>query len=54
VEYVLARRSRLLFLDEAAARLAAPLVADVMQACGIADPREPQLAALADKYLQIP
>ncbi len=54
VEDVLARRSRLLFLDAAAARLAAPLVADVMQACGIADPREPQLAALADKYLQIP
>ncbi len=54
VEDVLARRSRLLFLDAAAARKAAPLVAAAIQACAIADPRELEFAALADKYLQIP
>ena len=54
VEDVLARRSRLLFLDAAAARDAATSVASVMQGCGIADPRPHDLAALAAKYLQIP
>jgi len=54
VEDVLARRSRLLFLDAAAARDAAPLVASVMQSCGVADPRPQELTALAAKYLQIP
>ena len=54
VEDVLARRSRLLFLDAAAARDAATSVASVMQNCGIADPKPQELAALAAKYLQIP
>jgi glycerol-3-phosphate dehydrogenase len=54
VEDVLARRSRLLFLDAAAARDAAPFVATVMQSCGVADPRPQELIALAAKYLQIP
>jgi glycerol-3-phosphate dehydrogenase len=54
VEDVLARRSRLLFLDAAAARRAATSVASVMQTCGIADPKPQELAALAAKYLQIP
>jgi glycerol-3-phosphate dehydrogenase len=54
VEDVLARRSRLLFLDAAAARDAAPFVASVMQSCGVADPRPQELIALAAKYLQIP
>jgi len=54
VEDVLARRSRLLFLDAAAARDAAPFVASVMQSCGVADPKLPELTALAAKYLQIP
>ena len=54
VEDVLARRSRLLFLDAAAARDAAPFVASVMQSCGVADPRPQELTALAAKYLQIP
>ena len=54
VEDVLARRSRLLFLDASAARDAATSVASVMQNCGIADPKPQELVALAAKYLQIP
>lgn len=54
VEDVLARRNRLLFLDAAAARRAAPLVAGAMQDAGIADPQTAQFLALADKYAQIP
>lgn len=54
VEDVLARRHRLLFLDAAAARAAAPLVAKTMRDCGVAEPQEGALRALADKYLEIP
>ncbi|NBX06385.1 MAG: FAD-dependent oxidoreductase, partial [Betaproteobacteria bacterium] len=54
VEDVLARRSRLLFLDAAAARRLAPLVANAMQDAGISDPQTERFLALADKYLQIP
>ena len=54
VEDVLARRNRLLFLDAAAARRLAPLVASAMQDAGISDPQTQRFLALADKYLQIP
>ena len=54
VEDMLARRSRLLFLDAALARQLAPAVAEILQQ---ETGRDPQLAAfntLADKYLQLP
>ena len=54
VEDVLARRSRLLFLDARAARELAPLVAKTMEDCGVAAPRLAEFEALADKYLQVP
>lgn len=54
VEDVLARRSRLLFLDARAARELAPIVAKTMAACGVAAPRLAEFEALADKYLQVP
>jgi glycerol-3-phosphate dehydrogenase len=54
VEDVLARRSRLLFLDARAARALAPIVAKTMENCGVAAPRLAEFEALADKYLQVP
>ncbi|HSW20649.1 MAG TPA: glycerol-3-phosphate dehydrogenase/oxidase [Ramlibacter sp.] len=54
VEDVLARRSRLLFLDaQLAGALAAP-VADILRGEGIPDPGAARFEALATSYLQLP
>ncbi len=47
---VLGRRSRLLFLDAAAAERAASTVANLMQAEGIEQPRHSEFVALAQQY----
>jgi glycerol-3-phosphate dehydrogenase len=54
VEDVLARRSRLLFLDAALAARLAPAVARVLREETGADPQEPAFAALARQYLPEP
>lgn len=51
VEDVLARRSRLLFLDARAAILAASAVAGIMQSEGIAEPGRASFVELAQAYL---
>ena len=54
VEDVLARRSRLLFLDAALARTLAAAVAELLaQETGV-DPRLADFLALADQYLTLP
>lgn len=54
VEDVLARRSRLLFLDAAQARQTAAVVADILQDEKIADPGLTAFLTLCDQYLHIP
>ena len=54
VEDVLARRSRLLFLDAALAKLLAPEVADLLVQEGQADPALSAFLTLADQYLTLP
>jgi glycerol-3-phosphate dehydrogenase len=54
VEDVLARRSRLLFLDAELASQLAPQVAQLLQSETGIDPRLSQFLALAKQYLQIP
>ncbi len=51
VEDVLARRSRLLFLDARAARAAAPAVASIMRAEGVLQPGLEDFLGLSDTYL---
>ena len=51
VEDVLARRSRLLFLDARAARAAAPEVADLLHAEGILQPGLEDFMATSEGYL---
>ena len=51
VEDVLARRSRLLFVDARAAREAAPAVAALLHEEGIAQPRLQEFLALSEGYL---
>jgi len=54
VEDVLARRSRLLFLDAAVAESVAERVAAILQEEGIADPRWGEFVALAHQYRTLP
>ncbi len=54
VEDVLARRSRLLFLDAALARELAPEVADILREETVADPRLGAFLALCGQYLHLP
>lgn len=54
VEDVLARRSRLLFLDAALAASLAPEVARLLQEEGIAQPKLDEFLALCQQYLQVP
>ena len=54
VEDMLARRSRLLFLDARLAAQLAPRVADIMQEETGLDPQMNEFAQLAAQYLQIP
>ena len=54
VEDVLARRSRLLFLDARQAMAVAPAVADILREELDADPRLEAFLALAPQYLQVP
>lgn len=54
VEDVLARRSRLLFLDAALARELAPVVAAILREETGADPRLDAFVALCGQYLQLP
>jgi glycerol-3-phosphate dehydrogenase len=51
VEDVLARRSRLLFLDARAARAAAPAVASLLREEGITDPGLADFLVTCDGYL---
>jgi len=54
VEDVLARRSRLLFLDAALARAAAPAVAALLQQENGVDARLPAFVKLCEQYLNVP
>ena len=54
VEDVLARRSRLLFLDAALARTLAPVVAALLLQENGCDPRSAAFLALCDQYLAMP
>ena len=54
VEDVLARRSRMLFLDARQAMAVAPAVADILREELDADPRLEAFLALAPQYLQVP
>jgi glycerol-3-phosphate dehydrogenase len=54
VEDVLARRSRLLFLDARKAIALAPAVADVLREELGADPQLDAFLALAQQYLHVP
>ena len=54
VEDVLARRSRLLFLDARKAIELAPAVADILRAELGADPHLDAFLELAQQYLQVP
>jgi glycerol-3-phosphate dehydrogenase len=54
VEDVLARRSRLLFLDAALARTLAPEVAALLQQENGVDPQLDAFLALCDQYLSLP
>ncbi len=54
VEDVLARRSRLLFLDARLARTLAKKVGSVLREETQVDPQIPAFSALCDKYLQLP
>ena len=54
VEDVLARRSRLLFLDAQAAHDIAPDVASIMQSEGLTDPALDAFKHLAKQYLSVP
>jgi glycerol-3-phosphate dehydrogenase len=54
VEDVLARRSRLLFLDAALARAVAPDVADMLEQETGVDPRLEDFLVLSDQYLNLP
>lgn len=54
VEDVLARRSRLLFLDAAEAQRCAPAVARVLRDEGVADPQQAAFEQLARTYLSVP
>ena len=54
VEDVLARRSRLLFLDAALARSLAARVADLLQEETGVDPQLTSFMALCDQYLHVP
>ena len=54
VEDVLARRSRLLFLDAGLARSLARPVAEILRQETGRDPQQAAFEALADKYLRLP
>ena len=54
VEDVLARRSRLLFLDAAMARMLAPAVADLLQQENGLDVQLPSFLTLCEQYLTVP
>ncbi|MEO7160719.1 MAG: glycerol-3-phosphate dehydrogenase/oxidase [Polaromonas sp.] len=54
VEDVLARRSRLLFLDAALARTLAPAVAALLQQENGVEAKLPSFLALCDQYLKVP
>ena len=54
VEDVLARRSRLLFLDAALARSLAPAVAELLRQENVIHPQLPSFLALCDQYLHLP
>ena len=54
VEDVLARRSRMLFLDATAARILAPAVADLLQQENGVDAQLPSFLALCAQYLTVP
>jgi glycerol-3-phosphate dehydrogenase len=54
VEDVLARRSRLLFLDAALARTLAPAVANLLQEENGVDPQLEAFVSLCDQYLSLP
>jgi glycerol-3-phosphate dehydrogenase len=54
VEDVLARRSRLLFLDAAAAAAAAPRVGEIVAEETGRDPQTGAFLQLAQEYLQLP
>jgi len=54
VEDVLARRSRLLFLDAALARTLAPAVAALLQQENATDAQLPSFLALCEQYLTVP
>ena len=54
VEDVLARRSRLLFLDARLARSLAQPVAEILQQETGSDPQMDAFLALTDKYLRLP
>ena len=54
VEDVLARRSRLLFLDAESARQCAQIVADILQEETQTDPQLDQFMTLSEQYLHIP
>jgi glycerol-3-phosphate dehydrogenase len=54
VEDMLARRSRLLFLDARLAAEVAPRVAKILQEETGLDPQTAEFAQLAAQYLQIP
>ena len=54
VEDVLARRSRLLFLDAALARSLAPAVASLLQEENGVDPQLEAFVLLCDQYLSLP
>jgi len=54
VEDVLARRSRLLFLDAALARTLAPEVAALLQQENGVDPRLDEFLTLCGQYLSLP
>jgi len=54
VEDVLARRSRLLFLDAALARSLAPAVAELLRQENVPDAQLSKFVALCDQYLHVP
>ena len=54
VEDVLARRSRLLFLDAAVAKTLAPEVSGLLQEEGVVDPQLMDFLTLCDQYLRLP
>lgn len=54
VEDILARRSRLLFLDAAGAKALAPAVATILREERVTDPAIDTFLALCDQYLEIP